>query len=63
MSQYTPQYMASKYEELNTIISEKEYDDIIDYASELGFENILAQDFDSQSNYLPDFDKNKPFDD
>ena len=62
MSQYSPQYQALNYEELSSPITKKEYDEIIDYAASLGFENILAQEFESQSNYLPDFNNNEnPF--
>ncbi len=61
MSQYSPKFEASNYSELNTTISKNEYDGIVDYASSLGFENILAQEFESQDNYLPDFNKQSPF--
>ncbi len=61
MSQYSPKYKAASYDELNTTISESEYNSIVEYASSLGFENILAQEFESQSNYLPDFERKKPF--
>ncbi len=61
MSQYSPKYKAVNYAELNTTISEKEYEGIVNYAIDLGFENILAQEFDSQENYLPDFEQDKPF--
>lgn len=61
MSQYSPQYKAFDYDELLSAITKKEYDDIINYALSLGFENILVQEFESQSNYLPDFNNNNPF--
>ncbi len=63
MSQYSPKFKAADYSELNTTISENEYRAIIDYASSLGFENILAQEFESQNNYLPNFEKQSPFTD
>ncbi len=61
MSQYSPKFEAKNYSELNCSISQKEYQDIVDYASSLGFENILAQEIESQENYLPNFNKDKPF--
>ncbi|MEN6624912.1 MAG: radical SAM protein [Candidatus Sumerlaeia bacterium] len=63
MSQYAPQYQASHYPDLNRRITPREYNAIVDYAVKLGFENILAQEMESQDLYVPDFNNEKPFED
>ena len=62
MSQYSPQYRAREFEELNTTVSRTEYRRIVRYAIDLGFENILVQGLDSPEIYLPDFGRDEPFD-
>ncbi|HOZ50087.1 MAG TPA: radical SAM protein [Candidatus Hydrogenedentes bacterium] len=61
MSQYSPQYRAHEFVELNGRVRREEYRAIVDYAAELGFENILAQGLDSHEAYLPDFRRREPF--
>jgi len=61
MSQYSPQYKACGIPELNRTLTAEEYDEITDYALELGLENAFIQTLESQDHYLPDFDKSKPF--
>ncbi|MBU3917018.1 radical SAM protein, partial [bacterium] len=61
MSQYSPQYKAEKYPSINRSISEEEYEDLVDYAMELGLENVFIQELESKDSYLPDFDKETPF--
>jgi putative pyruvate formate lyase activating enzyme len=61
MSQYSPQYMAHDFPEINRPLTEDEYDKIIDYALELGLENAFIQKLESQVQYLPDFDQERPF--
>ncbi len=61
MSQYSPQYKACGIPELNRTLTEAEYDEITDYALELGLENAFIQTLESQETYLPDFDKSAPF--
>lgn len=61
MSQYSPRHRANEFPELREGISPKEYADIVHYAMELGFENLLIQGLDSSGHYLPDFDKDQPF--
>jgi len=46
MSQYSPQYKACGIPELNRPLTAEEYDDITDYALELGLENAFIQTFD-----------------
>jgi putative pyruvate formate lyase activating enzyme len=61
MSQYSPQYKAAEFSEINRTLTEDEYDEITDYALGLGLENALIQTLASQHHYLPDFDHEHPF--
>jgi putative pyruvate formate lyase activating enzyme len=61
MSQYYPAYRAAESAEINRPITAKEYQEVVDYALDLGFENILGQDLSSQKNYRPDFKKKVVF--
>ena len=61
MSQYNPKFKALDFENINRKLYKKEYDDVVDYALDLGFENLLVQEMESSENYLPDFTKEKPF--
>lgn len=62
MNQYAPKYRALEYEELSRSIRKGEYDDLVDYALTLGFENLLIQSSESRDVYFPDFRKELPFD-
>ncbi|HMK49077.1 MAG TPA: hypothetical protein VK435_03410, partial [Thermodesulfovibrionales bacterium] len=62
MSQYSPQYKACDFPEINRTLTEDEYDEITDYALELRLENAFIQKLESQDSYLPDFDRERPFD-
>jgi putative pyruvate formate lyase activating enzyme len=61
MSQYSPQYKAGDFPEINRTLTENEYNEITDYALELGLENAFIQELESQVHYLPDFDQARPF--
>ena len=61
MSQYSPQYKARDFPEINRHLTEDEYNEITDYALELGLENAFIQKLESQAHYLPDFDQERPF--
>ncbi|MCX5757915.1 MAG: radical SAM protein [Candidatus Hydrogenedentes bacterium] len=61
MSQYSPQYHARTYPELDARIGAREYTEIVRYALDQGFEHVLAQGFDSADYYLPDFGRDQPF--
>ena len=63
MSQYSPQYKAHDFPGINRTLTKNEYDEITDYALELGLEKAFIQELESQSCYLPDFDQKRPFDD
>ena len=55
MNQYTP-VRRCKYLELNDKVSEKEYDNVIDYAYDLGIRSCFVQDSESQSeSFIPVF--------
>jgi len=61
MSQYSPQYRANRYPPIDRPLTVREYDEVTDYALELGLENAFIQEFDSRHRYLPDFDQDRPF--
>jgi len=61
MSQYSPQYKACQYPRINRTLTEEEYNDITDYALNLGLENAFIQELESRENYLPDFTQDSPF--
>lgn len=61
MSQYSPQYKAGDYPEINRTLTKQEYDEITDYALDLGLDNAFVQELESQGHYLPDFDQARPF--
>lgn len=56
MNQYTP-VRKCKYQELNTKVDEKIYDEIIDYAWSIGIRNAFIQDGDTQNeSFIPKWD-------
>lgn len=58
MNQYTP-VRKCKYEELNNRVDNKVYEDIIDYAWNIGIRNAFIQEEGTQSeSFIPDFDIN-----
>jgi putative pyruvate formate lyase activating enzyme len=61
MSQYSPQHRACEHPEIDRTLTEDEYDQIVDYALDLGLENAFIQELDSQEHYLPDFAQASPF--
>jgi putative pyruvate formate lyase activating enzyme len=61
MSQYSPQYHAAQYPEIDHPLIPREYDQVTEYALELGLENAFIQELDSRDHYLPDFDRDRPF--
>ena len=57
MNQYTPM-RKSVYKELDRVISDREYDEIIDYAYDLGVRKAFVQEGGTQSeSFVPDFDE------
>ncbi len=61
MSQYSPQYRAAECPEINRALKPKEYADVIKFADALGFEQVLTQEMESQSVFLPNFERQEPF--
>ncbi|NIA15474.1 MAG: radical SAM protein, partial [Nitrospiraceae bacterium] len=61
MSQYSPQYRAREYPELDARLPQDEYRRLVDYALEMGIGQVLAQGLESREHYLPNFLNDKPF--
>lgn len=56
MNQYTPNSHLEKYPEINRPITEKEYDEVLDYAVSIGVENAFIQEGGTVSeSYIPEF--------
>lgn len=57
MNQFTPLEQVKEYPEINRKVTEKEYDDLVDYALELGVENGFIQEGETASeSFIPAFD-------
>ena len=55
MNQYTP-IKELKYKELNRRVTMQEYNELIDYAYDLGVRNCFTQEEESQSDsFIPNF--------
>lgn len=58
MNQYTPMDSIKKYPELNRRITEEEYNEIVDYAIELGVEQGFIQEGETASeSFIPEFNE------
>ena len=56
MSQYTPCTNLEKYPEINRKLTQREYDDVVDFAVELGLENGFVQEGEAASeSFIPPF--------
>lgn len=56
MNQYTPIKHFEKYHELNNKITNEDYDEVIDYAIDLGIEKAFIQEGNTASeSFIPDF--------
>lgn len=56
MAQYLPLYGAQNFPEINRRVTKTEYSKVLNYALNLGFTNILAQELDSAAGeYIPRF--------
>lgn len=60
MSQYTPIPGVHNHPQLGRRITASEYQQILNYALDLGFENLFVQEV-SDGNLAPDFDREDPF--
>ena len=57
MNQYTPLSHMSSYPELNRSITEEEYEEVVDFAIELGIENGFIQEGETaKESFIPAFD-------
>ena len=57
LSQFTPLEGLDNYPEINRKLTEEEYDEVVDYAIELGVENGFIQEGDvAKESFIPDFD-------
>lgn len=63
MSQYSPQHRAREHPALAEPPTMREYRDVVDFALDKGFTNLWVQGLDSRDNYLPDFRRDRPFED
>jgi putative pyruvate formate lyase activating enzyme len=61
MSQYYPVPEVKNHPQLGLKISKEEYLKVVNEMNKLGFINGWIQEFDSNSNYLPDFNISNPF--
>ncbi len=61
MSQYTPTVKVLNHPLLGRRINADEYNRILDYALDLGFDNLFIQEV-SDDEWTPDFNSDKPFD-
>ena len=60
MNQYTPMCEIEEYPNLNRKVTEDEYNEVIDYACDLGVEMAFIQEGDTQDkSFIPDFDFSK----
>jgi putative pyruvate formate lyase activating enzyme len=61
MSQYAPCYRAYDFKKISRCLQKQEYDQVIDYARELGFEKCWIQQLKSNDIYFPDFEQEQVF--
>ena len=58
MNQYTPVYKC-KYDNLNRKLTKEEYDEVVEFASDLGVINAFIQEGDTaKDSFIPDFNTN-----
>lgn len=62
MAQYHPLHRAEDYPMLRRGLRQKEYDLLVAFAQEEGFENVFVQELESAPLFVPDFDRQQPFD-
>ena len=57
MSQYTPCTNLEKYPEINRKLTQQEYDEVVDFAVDIGVENGFVQDGEAaEESFIPPFD-------
>ena len=56
MNQYTPLPQVEKYPEINRRVTEEEYDELVDFAIEIGVENGFIQEGETaEESFIPEF--------
>ena len=63
MAQYSPTPSVENRPPMNRKITKEEYDQVLSEFERLGFRNGFVQELKSADSYLPDFDKQTPFED
>jgi putative pyruvate formate lyase activating enzyme len=61
MSQYSPQHIARHHPGIDRPLAVEEYEEITAFALDCGLENAFVQEMASRAHYLPDFDRERPF--
>ena len=61
MAQYIPLHKSNEFPLLNKVITTDEYEEVIDCAWSLGFENVFIQQMSSREVGAPDFGLDQPF--
>lgn len=61
MSQYDAPFAIPQFPFLNRPLKPEEYEIVTDCIDDLGFENGWVQEMDSKNCYIPDFNKDNPF--
>lgn len=57
MNQYTPTNNLEQYPEINRLVTDSEYNDLINYAMDLGIKNGFMQEGETQkTSFIPEFD-------
>lgn len=57
MNQYTPTNNLDKYKEINKVVDDNDYEELIDYAMDLGIKNGFMQEGETQkTSFIPEFD-------
>ena len=58
MNQYTPLPQVEAYPEINRCVTEEEYDELVDFAIEIGVENGFIQEGETaKESFIPAFNE------
>lgn len=61
MSQYEPLFKASRFPMISGRVTYEEYEEVVEYALSLGFDDVYVQELESSGILIPDFTKEEPF--